>query len=61
MRDLPTFYIHKSITSYMNNFVVISNIIWLKAHTCDGQVAKDKQSLNVWQGIFHPIVIKDKS
>jgi hypothetical protein len=45
----------------MIDFVVNLNITWLKALSCNGWVAKDKQSLNVWHGIYHHIVIKDKS
>jgi len=29
------------MTSYMTDFVVIPNIIWLKAFSCNKQVAKD--------------------
>jgi hypothetical protein len=47
------------MTPYIIDFVVILDIIWLKAHSCNRQVAKDKQSLNVQHGTFYPIVIKD--
>jgi hypothetical protein len=32
----------KSMTLYMTDFVVISDIIWLKALSCNGWVAKEK-------------------
>jgi hypothetical protein len=51
----------KFITSHMIDFVIISNIIWLKVFNCNRQMSKDKKSLNVWHDTFHPIVIKDIS
>jgi hypothetical protein len=44
----------------MTDFVVNLNITWLKAISCNGRIIKDKQSLNVWHGIFYHIFIKDK-
>jgi hypothetical protein len=32
----------KSMTPYMTSFVVISDIVWLKALRCNRRVAKDK-------------------
>jgi hypothetical protein len=49
------------MTPYMTNFIVISNIIQLKAFSCNEQITKDKYSFNVWRDTFHPIVINDKS
>jgi hypothetical protein len=49
------------MTQYMINFVVILDIIWLKAMSCNKWMTKDKKLLNVWHDIFHPMVIKDKS
>jgi hypothetical protein len=46
------------MTLYIIDFVVIPDIIWLKAFSCNKWVAKNKWSLNVWRGTFHPIVIK---
>ena len=51
----------KSMTPYMINFVVIIDIIWLKAFSCNGWITHDKKLLNVWHDNFHPMVIKDKS
>jgi len=44
----------------MINFVVISNIIWLKAFSYNKWITKDKKLLNVSHYSFHPMVIKDK-
>ncbi len=51
----------KFMIPYMAKFVVISNIIWLKAFSHDEQVVQDKKSLNVQHDIFHLIIIKDSS
>jgi len=41
------------MTPYMTNFVIIPDMIWLKALSYNEQIGKDKQFLNVWCGTFH--------